>query len=432
MPSFLAPGARASIRRPFASFLSLSCGTLVVGVAAGLAAMALGLLLHLIQHMTYGLSTQSLVGGPSFLQEVDRATPARRFGALCLAGLVAGTGWYGVYRKGRPLVSVAGAVKGDGMPCWSTLAHALLQIVTVAMGSPLGREVAPREVGALLAQKIAKGFGLAHERVNVLAACGAGAGLAAIYNVPMAGALFVLEVLVQEVSALVAVQALVACFLATWVARLGLGDETQYHVGVWKADGALLIWALLAGPVLGLAGGAYRALTARMRSVAPRDRRIVPLCLAAFAMTGVMAMGFPEIPGNGKGPLQLGLLDQVPLRFAIVLVILKLLATAACLRAGAQGGLLTPGLTIGGLLSVVLAYLGLACGLDIAVGACACIGAAAFLGVSMQMPLTAIALMIGFTQLAGNSVPALLVACSSAWATALWSREGMRIFAKSG
>ncbi len=86
------------------------------------------------------------------------------------------------------------------MPILTTAVHAVLQILTVALGSPLGREVAPREIGAIFAGWLAHRAGLSVREQQVMVACGAGAGLAAVYNVPLGGALFVLEVLLGTFS----------------------------------------------------------------------------------------------------------------------------------------------------------------------------------------------------------------------------------------
>ncbi|MCS5960323.1 chloride channel protein [Klebsiella pneumoniae subsp. pneumoniae] len=103
---------------------------------------------------------------------------------------------------GQRRVSIAAAVANPcaPMPAGTTTIHALLQIVTVALGSPLGREVAPRKWAR---------WGRGWWRVScacwkmkprTLIACGAGAGLAAVYNVPLAGALFSLEVMLLSFS----------------------------------------------------------------------------------------------------------------------------------------------------------------------------------------------------------------------------------------
>jgi H+/Cl- antiporter ClcA len=135
-----------------------------------------------------------MAGQQSFLQEVTAASDLRRFLALCSCGAVAGIGWWLLYRFGTPLVSIRRAVQNGGrMPFWSTLTHAILQIVTVGLGSPLGREVAPRELGAALATKLCARANLTPECTRIMIACGAGAGLAAVYNVPLGGTLFTLR-----------------------------------------------------------------------------------------------------------------------------------------------------------------------------------------------------------------------------------------------
>src|SRR4029077_20218417 len=174
-----------AVRKP--RWLILVLVTIVTGIASGLGGMALALLLRLVQHIAYGHGPYTL-GHQSFLQEVTAATDLRRFLALCSCGAVAGIGWWFLYRFGTPLVSIRQAVqKGSRMPFWATLIHAILQIVTVGLGSPLGREVAPRELGAALATKLAARANLTPKCTRIMIACGAGAGLAAVYNVPLGG-----------------------------------------------------------------------------------------------------------------------------------------------------------------------------------------------------------------------------------------------------
>src|SRR5271170_4404859 len=169
-------------------WLTLVAVTVAVGVAAGLGGMAVGLLLHFVQHIAYGYSLHAIISPESFLQGVSAASPLRRVVVLCICGAVAGIGWWAVFRFGRPLVAVSKAAAENGgengakMPLFTTIAHDFLQVVTVALGSPLGRESAPREVGAALATRIADRAGLTPEQSRIMIACGAGAGLAAVYN----------------------------------------------------------------------------------------------------------------------------------------------------------------------------------------------------------------------------------------------------------
>jgi hypothetical protein len=160
-------------------WLTLPVLTVAVGITSGLGGMSLGLLLRFIQHVTFGYSLHSLVSIESFLEGVIEASPSRRSVGLCTCGVVAGIGWWAISRFGRPLVSIDKAVNDSEsrMPLLSTILHDLLQIVTAALGSPLGREVAPREFGAVVASWLSDRTGLSAEYRQIMVACGAGAGI---------------------------------------------------------------------------------------------------------------------------------------------------------------------------------------------------------------------------------------------------------------
>jgi len=395
---------------------------MLVGIGAGLGGMSLALLLHAIQHIAFGYSLDRVVGDESFLQGVSAASGMRRVAVLAVCGVVAGCGWWAVYRFGRPLISIRQAVKAEDprMPVGSTLGHALLQIVTVALGSPLGREVAPREIGSLWAGWLSHWAGLSPQQSRLMVACGAGAGLAAVYNVPLGGGVFVLEVLLGSFSLPNAAAALASSSIAAVVAWVGLGDESQYHVPHLVLSGGLIAWSVLCGPIFGVAAYAFTRLTTRARAGAPRDWRLPLLSLLNFLVLGGFAMVFPQLLGNGKGPAQLAFDSSVTMGLAAALLVLKVTLQASSLRAGAEGGLLTPGLSDGALLAVLLGGIWSAIWPGTPVGAFALIGAAAFLAASMKMPLTAIVLMAEFTHIEHDFMIPMLLAvagsvCASRW-----------------
>ncbi|WP_109482056.1 chloride channel protein [Paraburkholderia sp. C35] len=394
MPSLTTPDRK--------SLLRLAAVTVLTGIGAGLGGMLLALLLHAIQHIAYGYSLDAIIGGESFLQGVGGASPIRRVLVMTFCGLIAGFGWWAVRRFGRPLVSIKQAVKfpDTPMPMLSTLAHALLQIVTVALGSPLGREVAPREVGSLVAGWLSRVAGLSANETRVMIACGAGAGLAAVYNVPLGGAVFVLEVLLVTFDATTVAIALVTSVIAAVVAWMGLGDESQYAIPAFALSGSLVAWSVAAGPVFGVAAYAFSRLMERARNAAPAPGGwMIVLNVLNFAAIGVLAVHFPQLLGNGKGTAQLGFDSQLSIGLAAALLALKVAVSASSLRAGAHGGLLTPGLTVGALLAIVLGGAWNLAGASVPSGAFALVGAAAFLASSMNMPITAIVLVAEFTHL---------------------------------
>lgn len=378
----------------------LAVVTVLTGIGAGLGGMALALLLHLIQHFAYGYSLTHLVGHESFYEGVAAASAERRIGVLLACGVIAGFGWLAIYRYGRPLVSIKKAISsGDPlMPPATTTAHALLQIITVALGSPLGREVAPREIGSLIAGWLSRYAGLSVEQTRLMVACGAGAGLAAVYNVPFGGAIFVLEVLLRSFELRVVIPALVSSVIAAVVAWLGLGDESQYIVPHFALSANLVAWSIVMGPVFGVAAFAFVQLTSRARAAAPKGWTLPVLSIANFLVIGLLAVSFPQILGNGKTPAQLGFSNELTIGLAATLLLIKVAITVSSLRAGAQGGLLTPGMSNGALLAIVLGGAWTLMWPGTPIGAFALVGATAFLASSMNMPITALVLMVEFTR----------------------------------
>ncbi|GAU04448.1 chloride channel protein [Burkholderia stabilis] len=390
--------------------------TILTGVGAGLGGMLLALLLHAIQHVAYGYSVAHVIGTESFLTGVTDADPLRRLVVLIVCGIVAGGGWWALYRYGRPLVSIRRAVRAADprMPFVSTTIHALLQIVTVALGSPLGREVAPREIGSLLAGRLAHRAGLTPDDCRLMVACGAGAGLAAVYNVPLGGAIFVLEVLLGTFELRALIVAVVTSTIAAAVAWIGLGNEHQYTVPAFALSTPLVAWSIVCGPLFGFAAYGFVRLTARARANAPKDWRLPVLALVNFAAIGMLAMRFPQLLGNGKGPASLSFDGTLTIGLAAALLVLKVLIEAGSLRAGAEGGLLTPGLANGALLGIVLGGLWGLVWPGASIGGCALVGATAFLAASMQMPITAVVLLLEFTRANHDSlVPMLLAVAGS-------------------
>ncbi|ELK0737215.1 chloride channel protein [Klebsiella oxytoca] len=401
------------------NYLIRLLAVVLTGILAGLSGMVLALILHAIQHLAFGYSHGQLVGSESFLQGVTDSSWSRRIMAIVAGGAVAGFGWWLLGRYGQKRVSIASAVANPSvpMPAGTTTIHALLQIVTVALGSPLGREVAPREMGALGAGMVARKLGLLEDESRTLIACGAGAGLAAVYNVPLAGALFSLEVMLLSFSWEKTLAAIITSAIAAWTATLGLGDESQYHFTSDILPHSFLWWAIISGPILGAGAWLFRKATSTARSHVRSNWQMPVFCLLAFSLLAALSLYFPQLPGNGKGPMQLALSDELGFPGAAMLLVLKMVVILAVLRGGAEGGLLTPGLAVGGLASLLLCMLWqqLLPGGDY--GSFALVGAAAFLAASMQMPITAVALVMEFTHMDHSYLAPTLLCAAGAFLT---------------
>ncbi|CDZ77583.1 H(+)/Cl(-) exchange transporter ClcA [Legionella massiliensis] len=392
--------------------------TLAVGVVSGLAGMSLAMLLHFIQHLAYGY-THTLLNPETFLEGVSSSTPSRRIFVLTLCGLIAAFGWWAIYRYGRPLVSIANAVKADKpqMPIAKTTLNALLQIITVALGSPLGREVAPREIGSVFACWISEKTRLSSKEAKIMVACGAGAGLAAVYNVPFGGTVFILETLLFTLNWSALIPALCTCAIATAVSWIGLGNEPEYQLPDFVMNYSLVFWSVLASPIFGIGAYYFSKITSEARSKAPRDGRVLPLALINFIIIGLLAVYFPALLGNGKGPIELGFSDQLAFGLATSLLILRVLIVWSSLRAGAQGGLLTPSLANGVLLAIILGSLWDMVWPGPHIGSYSVVGATAFLAASQRMPLTAIVLTAEFTNIDFNFLLPILIGVTGSVST---------------
>jgi H+/Cl- antiporter ClcA len=384
---------------------------MMVGIGSGFIGMLLAFLLRSIQHAAYGYSPFHIISAETFLQGVMGASPVRRVLVLCLCGLIAGCGWWALFRFGKPLVGVPKAVKEKKrLPPLSTFTHAILQIITIALGSPLGREAAPREVGALFSDWLTQKVGLTARETQIMVACGAGAGLAAVYNVPFAGAIYVLEVLLVTLEWAVVLPALATSTIAVLISWIGLGNESQYHLAQFEVSHSLILWSICTGPIYGLVAYVFSRFTTSARKEAPRDAWVIVLCFLNFLAIGLLAMYFPEILGNGKSPVQLEFDNDLTIAVSSILLLLRLIITWSSLRAGAQGGLLTPSLANGALLAVVLGGLWNILWPGTSFNSFSIIGATAFLAAAQKMPITAIVLIFEFTHFKFSFIVPLLFA----------------------
>ena len=326
------------------SRLAIAAG--LTGVAAGAGGIVLTLLLHAVQHLAFGYTEAT------FLTGVQRAAPSRRVIAMAIGGLIVGAGWWALRRWCTPVPSIEQALSDPerGLPLGILTADAALQIVAVGAGASVGREGAPRQLGSALASLIATRLRLTAAQRRTLVACGAGAGLAAVYNVPLGGALFTLEILLTSAALVDVVPALLSSGVATAVAWTVLSNRPTYLVPTPVLHAPILVWALLIGPPAGLVGVYFVRFTGWSRRFAPAGWRLPVVTTIVFAAVGASAIRYPELLGNGKGPAQLAFDGALGLGVLAVLVVLKPVATGACLASGATGGLLTPALATGAML----------------------------------------------------------------------------------
>jgi CIC family chloride channel protein len=299
----------------------------------------------------------------------------------------------------------------------------------VALGASIGKEVAPRELSAMAGSKIVGWFGLDARWRRILIASAAGAGLAAVYNVPLAGALFAIEILLAQFSVGGAVVALTVSAIATLVARPLVGDGSLYEVPALEVNASLVVAAVLIGPLMGWGATSFATVTKALGRFRPTGWKLLVVLPVTFAAVGVLGAFFPLILGNGRALATAGFDLSQPALLLLLLALLKYVATTISLGSGAIGGTLQPSVAIGAALGAAAAA-GWALIWPGADGtALAIVAAAAFLASNMRAPFTAIALIIEFTDTGFTLLlPIFLAVAGSLAASRLSSRAGLRRF----
>ena len=220
--------------------------------------------------------------------------------------------------------------------------------------------------------------------------------MAAVYQVPFASSLFVFETLGLAYSWQNLPLVLTSTYLATWVAESIVGQKAMYHLALvsWSASSFLqaILIALLVTPfVLG-----FRSLAKRAGRKRRKDGTILWALPLAFLVLGSLAVFFPIFMGNGQVLAQ-ALLSSQSIPYLPLTLAVKGLLVYLLLSNGAYGGTLTPsfalGIGFGYLVTLLMTIVGIH--LDPALGML--LGATVFLGTTLQAPLTAIALSLGFT-----------------------------------
>lgn len=391
----------------------------LVGIFAGIVGIVFTNLLHVIQHFTFGYNDLSFGVG------VAQASGERRVWALLACGLVGGIGWVLIHRYGGKFVEVKDAVKDvtKEMPPVTTLIHSTLQIITVAMGSPLGREVAPREATSALITWVMRYVKLTNENRSLLIACASGAGLAAVYNSPVSATIFVLETLLLTWNVRALSSAFIACGIATFVVRLGLGDTVQYDMPQPVMIGNFAEFAVLIGIIIGVAVVFFDKSQAYLPKFDRKSPKMILLSVIAFGLVGLMAVYFPAILGNGKPGNQLTFAHLVPWEYGLGLFAAKWAAVLLAMGAGAYGGKITPSMMLGSTLALVVAIAwNFAIG-PISIGLSAFLGAVVFLGLAQKMPLTSSVFMLELSRFSVELLFPIALAMGMGMITQAWLKD---------
>jgi chloride channel protein, CIC family len=238
----------------------------------------------------------------------------------------------------------------DGViPFRATLIRLASSLFSVSSGSSIGREGGMVQLSAMLISVLGQKGRMPPERLRLLVGCGGAAGLAAAYNTPLAGALFIAEIVTGSLAMEVLGPLIIAAFTSTLVVRHWIGAHP-----IFTSRDIMLTQEVDLMPLLGL--GALCGILAPIFMVGLNlsrkgfDRLHLPTCLRlAFGGLGIglLSLKTPEVWGNGYSVVE-SLLSQPqePSQIAMILG-MKVLATFLAVGSGAIGGVFTTTLLLG-------------------------------------------------------------------------------------
>lgn len=304
---------------------------------------------------------------------------------------------------------------GDGrVPFGDSLRRSVSSLFTIASGGSIGREGPMVQMAAACASVLGAIARMPAPRRRLLVACGAAAGVTSAYNAPIAGTLFVAEIVLGSLAIESLAPLLVAALVANLTTHAIAPDMPLYPIGALPhAAGAdYLVYGLL-GIAAGLCAPLFLGLLNGTRRRIATVAIPLPVKLAIGGLiVGLISVWTPEVWGNGYSTIN-AILDGRHVGAALLFILVcKLAATAATVGSGAIGGVFTPTLFVGAALGALgseamHAWWPLAMP---APQAATAIGMGAFLAATTQAPLTSILMVLEMTG-AWTLVLPLMLAC---------------------
>jgi CIC family chloride channel protein len=331
---------------------------------------------------------------------------------------------------------VAPEASGSGIPHLKAVLHRLRGmkwsriivakftggVLAIGGGLTLGREGPTVQMGGAIGQMVSQWFRCTPRERQTLIAAGAGSGLAAAFNAPLSGVIFVLEELQRDFAPTVFTAAFVACVVADVVARLLTGQLPVFHVASHPTPSLESLPIFLAlGVLTGVLGVAYnRALLATLQlfASASRWRRVAASTLVG-ACVGLIGWFAPSALGGGHHLVEQTLAGNVVISTLLLFFVLRFGLTMFSYGTGAAGGIFAPLLVLGAQIGL---FVGLAAGrffpsLVPEPTMFAVVGMAAYFTAIVRAPLTGIVLIVEMTGNYSLMLP-LLVACFCSYGVA--------------
>jgi CIC family chloride channel protein len=368
---------------------------MVVGVGGGLSSILFHEFLELTQEVFFSQARGWI--GSTFLLPLLPALGGLLAGLLAVfyAPEVRGAG---VSEVIRAIVTRRGVIRPRVM--W---AKALASGITLGSGGSGGSEGPIVQIGAALGSGVGQIFKLSESNLKTLIACGASAGIAAIFNAPIAGVMFALEVILGDFAISAFAPVVLAAVLSAVVVHTYWGDFAVFTVPDYRfVDGSELGWYLVLAALAGIVGvifirtlyGVDHFFEHRLTGVPAWGRPVL-----GGVLVGGIGLVFPEVMGVGYRTIGEALHGDLLLQTALVFLLFKIITTSLTLGSGGSGGFFAPSLFIGAALGEAFglfaqSYLP---GVVSPPGVFALVGMGAFVAGTTHAPLTATLIIFEMT-----------------------------------
>jgi CIC family chloride channel protein len=390
--------------------------SVVVGIAGAFATIAFRECIALLQ--------RAISGGSGSFVEMARHMPwTERIWMPAAGGLVAGFLLLIARRhadKHAHTDYMEAVAIGDGVvPVRLSFWRSVSSLFTIASGGSIGREGPMVQLAALSGSLIGRWVHFDPARLRLLVACGAAAGITSAYSAPIAGAFFVTEIVLGSIAMDSFGPVVVAAVVANITMREFTRYQPPYEMPAFPPVAGLEVLLFVA---LGVLCGAAAPQFLRMLDLSKAGFRKLPvplpvrLALGGFVV-GILSVWSPEVWGNGYSVVNSILHSPWTWSALVLVLVFKVIATAATTGSGAVGGIFTPTLFVGAVVGSLFGQ-GMHALWPHATSApsyaYAMVGMGAFLAGATQAPLMAI-LMIFEMTLSYQVVLPLMLSCVVAY-----------------
>jgi CIC family chloride channel protein len=358
--------------------------------------------------------------------------PWQRLATPIVGGLVAGGVLYfgGRWHSRRSSSTdfMEAVVLGEGTLSFrSSIVKILSATFSVTSGGSIGREGPMVQLSSLLASLVGRTRKWSVAQRRLILACGASAGIAAAYNAPIAGALFVAEIVVGSIAMGTFGPLIFSSVMATQTVRFLDGGDPLYGIPPFHLQSGLeLFYYLALGLLAGLVAPWFLRALRGSEKLFTKTRLPAYLRLALGGLVvGILALRYPQVCGNGYSVVTGILQEQWLWSSLAVLLLLKVTATSASFGSGAVGGVFTPTLFVGASVGYLFGHAcaGLGLGGLPEPGALALTGMGMVLAATTHAPLMAIIMIFEMT-LDYQLILPLMLGCVLAHFTALGFESG--------